>query len=318
MIVLVTGGAGFIGSHLCARLLDEYRSVICLDNFDPYYSPSMKKKNIRHFLNRDNFYLIETDIRNKRAIESIFQKYKIDKIVHLAAKVGVRPSIQEPILYEDVNIRGTLNLLELSKKYNIEHFIFASSSSVYGNNHKIPFSEEDMVRPISPYASSKRACELFCCNYSELFDLHLSCLRFFTVYGPRQRPEMAIHKFTRLVYQEKEVPIYGDGTSCRDYTYVDDIVDGLLNALEKKFKFEIFNLGNSKTIRLQYLISLIEENLGKKARIKKLPKQPGDVKTTCADISKSRKLLDYSPKVPIEEGIKRFVEWFNTTYKTLI
>lgn len=313
MKCLVTGGAGFIGSHLCERLLNDGHEVICLDNFDPYYSPDIKRKNIEHLLDKPNFTLIEADIRNKKEMEKIFRTDVIDKVVHLAAKVGVRPSIQDPLSYEDVNIKGTLNLLELSKEHDIEHFIFGSSSSVYGISDKIPFSEDGPVKPISPYAASKRAGELLCYSYSHLYDISISCLRFFTVYGPRQRPEMAIHKFTILIDQGKEVPMYGDGASKRDYTYITDTIDGTVDALNKKFDFEIFNLGNSKTVELRYLISLIEENLGKKAKIKQLPEQPGDVPITYADISKSKRLLGYSPNISIEEGVKRFVEWYRRT-----
>lgn len=313
MICLVTGGAGFIGSHLVARLLESGSEVICIDNFDPYYPPEIKRENIsKHLSNEDNFSLIEADIRDRKDLEMIFKSNNIDKIVHLAARAGVRPSISNPLLYEDVNVKGTLNLLELSKDYGIEEFVFGSSSSVYGVGDKIPFSEDEGVdRPISPYAASKRSCELFCYTYSHLYDISLSCLRFFTVYGPRQRPEMAIHKFTRLIDQQnKEVPMYGDGASKRDYTYISDIIDGIVSALDKNFGFEIINLGNSKTVELRYLISLIEKNLGKKAMIKRLPDQPGDVPITYADISKANRLLNYNPEVGIEDGIKKFVEWY--------
>ena len=309
--ILVTGGAGFIGSHLVDRLLNMGKKVICIDNFDPFYEPRIKKKNIEHNLENMNFTLINEDIRNKKKLEEIFEMHSIDKIVHLAARAGVRPSIRDPLLYEDVNIKGTLNLLELCKKYQIKNFIFGSSSSVYGINSKIPFSERDPINfPISPYATSKRACELFCFTYSHLYDLPITCLRFFTVYGPRQRPEMAIHKFTRLISQGKTIEMYGNGTSKRDYTYIDDIIIGIISALNKKFDFEIINLGNSETVELKYLISLIEKNLKKKAKIKQLPEQLGDVPITYADITKAKKLLNYKPKVKIEEGIEKFVRWY--------
>ena len=309
--ILVTGGAGFIGSHLVDRLLNMGKKVICIDNFDPFYDPEIKKKNIEHNLENMNFTLINEDIRNKKKLEEIFEMHSIDKIVHLAARAGVRPSIRDPLLYEDVNIKGTLNLLELCKKYQIKNFIFGSSSSVYGINSKIPFSERDPINfPISPYATSKRACELFCFTYSHLYDLPITCLRFFTVYGPRQRPEMAIHKFTRLISQGKTIEMYGNGTSKRDYTYIDDIIIGIISALNKKFDFEIINLGNSETVELKYLISLIEKNLKKKAKIKQLPEQLGDVPITYADITKAKKLLNYKPKVKIEEGIEKFVRWY--------
>ncbi len=306
--ILVTGGAGFIGSHLIDRLIEK-NEIICLDNFDPYYDPEIKRKNIEPHLERDNFKLVESDVRDRESLEGVF-KEGVDKVVHLAAKVGVRPSIKYPFVYIDVNIKGTLNLLELCKTYGVENFVFASSSSVYGLNNT-PFREDDKVdTQVSPYGTSKRACELYCRTYSLLYEIPTVCLRFFTVYGPRQRPDMAIHKFTRLIDQGKPIEMYGDGTSKRDYTYVTDIVDGVISALNKKFDFEIFNLGESRTVELRYLISLIEKNLGKKARIDQKPAQPGDVPVTYADISKARRMLGYEPKVRIEEGIRRFVEWY--------
>ena len=312
MSYLVTGGAGFIGSHLIARLLEEGHSVICLDNFDPYYDPQLKKKNIVHNLSKKNFKLIEADVRDKKALERIFKENDIEKIVHLAAKVGVRPSIKEPLLYEDVNVRGTLNLLELCKEHKVGNFIFGSSSSVYGNIEKVPFSEDDVPKPISPYGASKRSAELLCYVYSSLYSISITCLRFFTVYGPRQRPDMAIHKFTKLIDQGKEIQIYGDGASKRDYTYIDDIVTGIVNSLEREFPFEIFNLGDSKTVELKELISLIEEELGKKAVVRKMPAKLGDMSITYANISKARKMLDYDPKVSLEAGIKAFIKWYKT------
>ena len=309
--VLITGGAGFIGSHLVDRLLNMGKKVICIDNFDPFYDREIKKKNIEHNLENRNFVLVKEDIRNKKKLEEIFETYDIDKIVHLAARAGVRPSIRDPLLYEDVNIRGTLNLLELCKEYQVKNFIFGSSSSVYGINSKVPFSEDDPIKfPISPYAASKRSCELFCFTYFHLYDIPVTCLRFFTVYGPRQRPEMAIHKFTRLIDRGVTIEMYGDGTSKRDYTYIDDIINGIISALNKKFDFEIINLGNSETVELRYLISLIEKNLRKKAKIKQLSEQLGDVPITYADITKAKKLLNYEPKIKIEEGIEKFVRWY--------
>jgi len=232
-------------------------------------------------------------------------------MIHLAARAGVRPSIENPLLYEDVNIKGTINLLESCKEYGIENFVFGSSSSVYGVNEKIPFSEDDRVeRSISPYAASKRACEIFCSTYHNLYGISIACLRFFTVYGPRQRPEMAIHKFTRMIDRGQEIEMFGDGKSRRDYTYIGDIVDGIIGTLDKKFGFEIFNLGNSNVVELRYLIELIEKNLGKKAKIKMMPDQPGDVPVTYADVSKAKRMLGYDPHVRIEEGIERFVKWY--------
>jgi len=308
--VLVTGGAGFIGSHLADKLVEKGDEVICLDNFDPYYNPNIKKKNIKHNLGKKNFKLVEADVRDGKALKKVFEKNGIEKVVHLAAKAGVRPSIKDPLLFEDVNIRGTLNLLESCRKHGIENFVFGSSSSVYGITEKVPFSEDDTLRPISPYGASKRSGELLCHAYSSLYDIPVTCLRFFTVYGPRQRPDMAIHKFVKLIDRGEKIQMYGNGTSKRDYTYIDDIVDGIMTALEKKFVFEVFNLGNSKTVELRRLISLIEEELGKEAKIERLPDQPGDVPITYADISKAKKLLNYSPKTRIEEGLAKFVEWY--------
>jgi len=306
--ILVTGGAGFIGSHLIDRLIGK-NEIVCVDNFDPYYDPKVKRRNIGKHIRNRNFRLEEIDVRDKESLERIFDK-GIDKIVHLAAKAGVRASINDPFVFADVNINGTLNLLDLCRKHGIGNFVYASSSSVYGLN-KTPFREEDKVeKQISPYGTSKRASELYCQNYSLLYKIPVTCLRFFTVYGPRQRPDMAIHKFTKLIDQGKSIEMYGDGKSKRDYTYVTDVVNGIVNALEKRFDFEIFNLGESKTVELKYLISLIEKNLGKKAEIKQMPDQPGDVPATCADISKSKKMLGYMPETSIEEGIKRFVEWY--------
>lgn len=310
-MILVTGGAGFIGSHVCDRLLKEGENVICLDNLNPSYSPKKKIKNIQHNFDNPNFQFIVIDIQKKEQLEQVFKNNKIDKIVHLAARAGVRPSIIKPLLYKDTNISGTLNLLELSKKYKIKNFIFASSSSVYGNNKKIPFSEEDNVDyPISPYAASKKSCELYCYTYSHLCNLNITCLRLFTVYGPRGRPDMAPYIFTKAVYSGKTIKQYGDGTTQRDYTYIDDITEGIIRALKKDFRFEIINLGNSKTISLKDFINLIERLFGRKARIRRYPLQPGDVNKTYADISKAKKLLNWEPKVSIEEGMKKFIEWF--------
>lgn len=309
--ILVTGGAGFIGSHVCDRLLSMKKRVICLDNLNPYYSPKRKIKNIQHNFNNPNFLFIILDITKKEQLEQVFQNNKIDKIIHLAARAGVRPSIERPLWYRDTNVNGTINLLELAKKYKIKNFVFGSSSSVYGKIKKIPFSEEDNVDyPVSPYAASKKACELFCYTYSYLCNLNVTCLRYFTVYGPRGRPDMAPYLFTKWISQGKPIKMFGDGTTKRDYTYISDIVDGTIAALEKKFRFEILNLGNNKPIELRQFIKIIEKHLGKKAKIKKLPLPPGDVPMTFADITKAAKLLGYRPKVGIDEGMKRFVEWF--------
>ena len=309
--ILVTGGAGFIGSNLIRRLLADNKSVICVDDFNDYYSPLTKENNIKQFLGQKNFQLCRVDIRDFNSLKEIFSSNEISKVVHLAARAGVRPSLENPLLYEEVNLRGTMHLLELSK--NVENFIFASSSSVYGNNKKIPFSEYDNVdKAIAPYAATKKAGEVMCHAYHHLYNIPISCLRFFTVYGPSGRPDMAPYKFTKWIDEGKEVQRFGNGHSKRDYTYVDDIVDGVISALDKQFKYEIFNLGNSHSIELNYFIGLIEKELGKKAKIVELPSQPGDVNITYADISKSNNMLNFQPKVSIENGIAKFVKWYKT------
>ncbi len=311
MFFLVTGGAGFIGSHLCERLIRGSHDVVCLDNFNSYYDPELKRRNVQSLLNHPSYRLIEGDILDWELLEKIFKENRFDIVVHLAARAGVRPSIQDPRLYQKVNIEGTLNLLELSSQFSIPKFVFASSSSVYGNNTKIPFSEEDRVDfPISPYAATKKACELLSHTYFSLYGLSVTCLRFFTVYGPRQRPDMAIHKFARLIAEDKEIPIFGDGTSRRDYTYITDIIDGVEKAIEKCDGYNVYNLGDSRTVELNYLVGLLEKAIGKKANIKYLPDQPGDVTITYADISKAKQELDYNPQISIEEGIQEFVEWY--------
>ena len=311
--ILVTGGAGFIGSHLCERLLREGHSVICLDNFDPYYDPNLKIKNVEEISSNHPgpFTMITGDIRNRDHLTDLFEKNRIDAVFHLAARAGVRPSIEHPLLYEDVNIRGTMVLLEVCKEFKVHDFVFASSSSVYGENRRIPFSERDLdLHPISPYGATKRAGELLCYSYHHLLGMSIACLRIFTAYGPRQRPEMAIHAFTRLIDQGREVPMYGDGSSKRDYTYIDDLIDGMMAVLHRHKGYEIYNLGESRTTSLRELIGLIEAALGKKAKIQTLEPQPGDVSVTYADISKAKRLLNYRPRVSIEEGIQRFVEWY--------
>ncbi|UCC66853.1 MAG: GDP-mannose 4,6-dehydratase [Deltaproteobacteria bacterium] len=312
--VLVTGGAGFIGSHVCQRLLREGYDVVCLDNFDTFYDPEMKRRNVAEISEtkgKGGFRLIEGDIREKGFLEDLFSSSSVDLVIHLAARAGVRPSIQQPLLYEEVNVKGTLNLLEVCKDFKVKDFIFGSSSSVYGRNRKVPFSEGDRLEAmISPYAVTKRVGELFCHAYHYLYGLNIFCLRFFTVYGPRQRPEMAMHKFTRLIYQGERIPVYGDGTSCRDYTYIDDIIEGVMGAVKNLRGYDIVNLGESRTVPLQEVISLLEDAVGKKAEIEELPEQPGDAPITYADISKARRLLGYDPQVGVEEGIKLFVRWF--------
>jgi UDP-glucuronate 4-epimerase len=311
MVILVTGGAGFIGSHLCGRLLREGHRVVCLDNFDEFYDPEIKRRNVQESMGDAQFKFIEGDIRDTQLIPRIFQGRTFDVVVHLAARAGVRPSIDFPKLYEEVNIQGTINLLDACREFGVKSYVFASSSSVYGGNRKVPFSEEDSVEtPISPYGATKRAGELFCYTYHRLFGINIACLRYFTVYGPRQRPEMAIHKFTRLIEENERVPMYGDGQSMRDYTYVDDIIDGTMGAIYGNKGYEIYNLGESHTTSLSDLIQMLEEAFGKRAIIEKLPEQRGDMPITYANIEKARRKLGYSPRVSMEEGIARFVEWY--------
>ena len=309
--ILLTGGAGFIGSNVARRLLGRGDRVTVLDDFNDFYDPALKRANAAELGRQEAFRLFEGDIRDSELVERLFEVEKFDAVVHLAARAGVRPSLREPILYEDVNCIGTLRLLEAARRHGPKSFVFASSSSVYGINEKVPFSETDPVdRPISPYATTKRTGELLCFNYSHLYGLRTSCLRFFTVYGPSQRPEMAIAKFTELIARGASVPIYGDGKSRRDYTYVDDIVDGVVAALDLSPEFEIFNLGGSQTTALVDLVHWIAEELGVEPRLETLPEQPGDVPITYADVTKAGRILGYAPKVPIRDGIARYVDWF--------
>jgi len=337
MIYLITGGSGFIGSHLIEKLLKEGHSVINIDNFDNFYDYKIKIKNtldslekniyfefsdkendIQHLisLSKSEYYtLYLQDIRDKKGLEKIFQNHKIDAIIHLAALAGVRPSIERPLEYEEVNIRGTMNLWELCNQFNIKKFVCASSSSVYGNNEKTPFSETDNVdQPISPYAATKKCGEILGHVYHSLYGIDMIQLRFFTVYGPRQRPDLAIHKFTKLISENKEIPFYGDGNTARDYTYVDDIIEGILKSavyLEKNSGiYEIINLGESEVVTLSEMLSEIEKNLNKTAIRKILPLQPGDVQKTSADITKAKNLIGYNPTTNFQNGTKKFVEWF--------
>lgn len=311
MHILLTGVAGFIGSHLTERLLAEGHTIVGLDDFNDFYEPARKRRNLAQVLNRDTFRLVQGDILDYPLLGKLFAEDSFDAIIHLAARAGVRPSIREPLLYQEVNCRGTNNLLEMARQHGVGLFLFASSSSVYGANKKIPFAEDDPVEcPVSPYAATKKAGELLCYTYHHLFGLSVSCLRFFTVYGPRQRPDMAIHKFTRLIDAGQKVPMFGDGTSRRDYTFITDIIDGVVAALERCRGYAIYNLGESRTVELRYLVSLISAALGKEALVEYLPEQPGDVPVTYADIRRAQSALDYAPKVPIEEGIERFVAWY--------
>lgn len=315
--ILVTGGAGFIGTHLTRRLLSRGDRVTVLDDFNDFYDPARKRRNVAPLLERPDYRLVEGDIRDEALVDRLFAEGRFDGVVHLAARAGVRPSLQEPILYEDVNCIGTLRLLEAARRHGPNIFIFGSSSSVYGINEKVPFSESDEVnQPISPYATTKRAGELLCYNYHHLYGFRIACLRFFTVFGPGQRPEMAIHKFTDLLYRGQSVPMYGDGESRRDYTYVDDIIDGVVASLDLAPGFEILNLGGAYTTSLKDLIHWIAEELAVEPRIDYLPGQPGDVPITYADVSKAARLLGYSPKVPIREGLRRFVAWYVDSQET--
>jgi UDP-glucuronate 4-epimerase len=311
--ILVTGGAGFIGSHLVDALLGEGSwHVTVVDDLNDFYSPDIKRANLASAKTNPNFEFAEVDIRNGEKLREVFDRKQFDSIVHLAARAGVRPSLCHPKLYVEANIDGTLNLLELARDYEVKQFVFGSSSSVYGINCKVPFAEDDRIhQPISPYASTKAAGELLCHTYSHLFDIRTICLRFFTVYGARQRPDLAIHKFSRLITEGKSIQIFGDGTTRRDYTYIDDIIQGVRAAIDYDASIhEVFNLGESETTELGRLVELLEASLGMKAIVDRQPMQPGDVPVTFADISKARKLLGYNPGTKIEEGIPKFVEWF--------
>ena len=313
-MILVTGGAGFIGSHLVDGLLNRGEEILCLDDFNDFYDPAIKRRNIALHLKSAKYRLVEADIRDVERLRHLFDEFSMNKIVHLAARAGVRPSLDQPLLYEDVNVRGTLHLLDLARQHEVEQFVFASSSSVYGAHTSVPFREDERIdRTVSPYAATKYSGELMCYTYHHLYGIPTTCLRFFTTYGPRQRPEMAIHKFTRQIYSNKPVPMYGDGSTARDYTYIDDIIQGVVAALDHPFPFEVFNLGESRTVRLQDLIRLVEKISGRAAQIESHPLQPGDVEITYADISKARRLLGYNPATPVEEGLAAFIEWFEAS-----
>lgn len=314
--ILVTGGAGFIGSHLCEALLARGFDVVALDNFDSFYDPRVKRENIAQARTHDRFTLIDGDIRSESDVEKAYAT-GVDTVVHLAARAGVRPSIENPLLYQDVNVAGTNVLLEACRKVAGCKFVFASSSSVYGNNEKIPFAESDNVdAPISPYAATKRAGELLCHTYHHLYEIPITCLRFFTVYGPRQRPDLAIHKFTRLIEAGEAIPVFGDGSMMRDFTYIDDIIDGVIRAIERCSGFNIYNLGESQPVALGDLLAAIERALGRKAKINRLPMQPGDVERTYADITRARRDLGYNPSTDIDTGLARFVKWFRNPSHT--
>lgn len=310
MRILVTGGAGFIGSHLVEKLLAAGHEVSILDDFNDFYDPQIKRANIAAIAG--DVALHQVDLRNGEAVHSLFHREKFDAIVHLAARAGVRPSIRSPQLYYDTNVGGTLHLLEAARLTGIGKFLFASSSSVYGISKTVPFSEDlHLTQTISPYAATKIAGEFLCSTYSHLYRMRIVALRFFTVYGARQRPDLAIHQFTKRIHAGDPIDQFGDGTTRRDYTYIDDIIQGVMAALPYEGPlFDVFNLGESDTIQLKDLIAAIEKALGRKAKINHLPEQPGDVPLTCADISKARKLLGYTPVTPLSVGLPKFVDWF--------
>jgi UDP-glucuronate 4-epimerase len=312
--ILITGGAGFIGSHLVDRLIAEGNwRITVVDDFNDFYDQSIKRANIEPHLANPDFKLVEADIRDFYLLHEVFDEGQFDCLVHLAARAGVRPSLTEPRLYVETNINGTTNLLELARQHGVTQFVFGSSSSVYGENKKVPFSEDDPIfNPISPYAATKAAGELLCHTYSHLYGMRTICLRFFTVYGARQRPDLAIHKFAKLINAGQVIPVFGDGTTRRDYTYIDDIISGVRAAIDyNQTDDEVINLGESRTVELRELISLLENGLGKKAQIDRQPTQPGDVPQTFADIAKARRLLNYNPQTQIEDGISLFINWFS-------
>jgi len=309
--VFITGGAGFIGSTLTDRLLERGDRVVCIDDFNDFYDPAIKRRNLTQALTSDRYRLAEGDICDLPLLQRLFDEEEIDAVIHIAARAGVRPSIVEPLLYQKVNVEGSNNLFEVARAHEVSNFVFISSSSVYGENEKVPFAEDDPVNyPISPYAATKRAGELIAHTYHHLFGMNITCLRPFTVYGPRQRPEMAIHLFLRAILEGRPIKMFGDGTSSRDYTYIDDLVDGFIRAIDRPLGYEIINLGEHEVTTLKELIAMIGEAVGKEPIIDQLPMQPGDVPRTYADVSKAKRLLGYEPKVSMREGIRRFVEWY--------
>jgi UDP-glucuronate 4-epimerase len=309
--VLVTGGAGFIGSHLTDRLLADGRGVVVLDNFDPFYEPAAKHRNLEKASTNPRFRLVTGDIRDPASVDAAFDAQPIDAVVHLAARAGVRPSIEDPVVYTSVNLDGTVQMLEACRRRGVSRFVFGSSSSVYGNNAKVPFAEDDPVdHPISPYAATKRGGELLAHTYHHLFGLKIACLRFFTVFGPRQRPDLAIRKFAELMAAGREIPVFGDGTTGRDYTFVDDIVDGIVRALARANAFHIWNLGGSHPVILNDLIACLSRGLGQRPDRRRLPPQPGDVERTWADVSRAKQELGWAPGTSFENGMDSFLEWF--------
>jgi len=312
MNFLVTGGAGFIGSHVCERLLREGHSVWAFDDLNSFYDPQLKKNNLRELQSLAKpFQFVYGDLADVRGVNELVRSVEFDQVIHLAARAGVRPSLEEPALYQRVNVEGTVNLLEALRRTRTRKIVLASSSSVYGVNAKVPFAESDPIfNPISPYAASKLACEALGHVYHHVYGFDVAMLRFFTVYGPRQRPDLAIYKFARLISTGKPIPVFGDGSSARDYTYISDILEGVMACTKREFGYEIYNLGESQTVKLRRLIELLEAALKQQAIIDRQPAQPGDVPLTCADIGKARSQLGYQPRVPIEQGIPWFIEWF--------
>ncbi len=313
MSIVLTGGAGFLGSHLLEALLADGREVTVIDNFDPFYPAEAKQRNLTEVRQAGEFRLIEADVCDVEGCHEALRLKpgQVEALIHLAARPGPRPSVREPQLYERLNVGGTVGALELARRLEAPRFIFASSSSVYGARTEVPFREDDpAATPVSPYAATKRAGELLCYSYRALTGMSVVVLRFFSAYGPRQRPDMAISRFVSRIDRGEAIPVYGDGSASRDHTYVSDIIAGVMASLAVDVGYEIINLGDSETVRLDELISLIEEAVGKKARIDRQPAQPGDVPTTCADITKARRLLGYEPRVPIHEGLRRYVEWY--------
>ncbi|PIP27039.1 MAG: hypothetical protein COX30_03940 [Candidatus Moranbacteria bacterium CG23_combo_of_CG06-09_8_20_14_all_39_10] len=315
MKIIITGGAGFIGTHVAAQLIERGDKVVLIDNFNDYYDPKLKQDRVKNVLKGKKFTLYKTDIRDFAGLEKIYKKEKVDKVLHLAAMAGVRYSLEQPILYGEVNFMGTLNLMELARKYKIKNFVYASSSSVYGINKKVPFAETDRVdNPISTYAATKKATELLAHMYSHTFGLKTTGLRYFTVYGPWGRPDMAYFKFANLIYSDKPIEIYNNGKMLRDFTYIDDIVEGTIKVIDADLKCEVMNIGADKPEKLSTYIDALEKSLGVKAKKKYLPMQQGDVPRTIADVKKMRK-LGWKPKVKIEEGLNQFAVWYKAYYK---
>jgi UDP-glucuronate 4-epimerase len=310
MAYLVTGGAGFVGSHLLEKLLEKGVEVICLDSFEGNYNPAWKKENLKSAREHPNFSLVEADIRQSFRLESLFSKFYVDTVIHLAARTGVRPSVDDPVGYGEVNVNGTAQLLEYCREYGTRDFIFASSSPVYGEGPPLPFSENvESGALLSPYAATKLAGEFLCQTYHRLCGLNVTCLRLFNVYGPRQRPDMAVRHFAEKMLRGEEITIFGDGTGKRDFVYIDDVVEGIISALEKRLPLEIINLGSGHPVEISELVSCLEKEMGLEAKVEHLPRQPGEMEASWADISKAERLLGYQPKVSLEEGVSRFVEW---------